>query len=290
MKPKEQEDEKNLMNGRNSGKTALSKPDGGVRGIVVGDILKRLVARTVSKQFMKEAEEATTPYQYAFSTRAGCECVAHILQSSTELDENATIVSVDGIGAYDTISRRAMLQGVLRMPSGDRILPFLKQFYSSPSTYIWEDDMGTQHEVTQGEGGEQGDPLMPMLFCLGQHGALAAVEGRLKAGEKLFAFLDDIYLICQPDRVQGVHRILEEELRTRVGIRVHHGKTQIWNRSGCTPRGVDVMTKIARRTVKDAVLWRGPSWGEASWVSEGSLETNPIEDPRIKYPCGQNSY
>ena len=207
--------------------TALSKPDGGVRGIVVGDILRRLVARTISKQFMKEAEEATAPYQYALSTRAGCECVAHILQSSTELDENATIVSVDGIGAYDNISRRAMLQGVLRMPSGDRILPFLKQFYSSPSTYIWEDDMGTQHEVTQGEGGEQGDPLMPMLFCLGQHGALAAVEGRLKASEKLFAFLDDIYLICQPDRVQDVHRILEEELRTRVGIRVHHGKTQI---------------------------------------------------------------
>ena len=116
--------------------TALSKPDGGVRGIVVGDILRRLVARTISKQFMKEAEEATAPYQYALSTRAGCECVAHILQSSTELDENATIVSVDGIGAYDNISRRAMLQGVLRMPSGDRILPFLKQFYSSPSTYI----------------------------------------------------------------------------------------------------------------------------------------------------------
>ena len=147
---------------------------------------------------------------------------------------NATIVPV---GAHDNISRRAMLQGVLWMPSGDKILPFLKKFYSSPSTYIWEDDMGTQHGVTQG-GGEQGDPLMPMLFCLGQHGALAAVEGRLKAGEKLFAFLDDIYLICQPDRVQDVHRILEEELRTKVGIRVHHGNTadfadahdrQMWN-------------------------------------------------------------
>ena len=41
--------------------TALSKPDGGVRGTVVGDILRRLVARTISKQIMKEAEEATAP-------------------------------------------------------------------------------------------------------------------------------------------------------------------------------------------------------------------------------------
>ena len=30
---------------------------------------------------------------------------------------------------------------------------------------------------------------MPMLFFLGQHGAFPAVGGRLKVGEKLFAFL-----------------------------------------------------------------------------------------------------
>ena len=260
--------------------TALSEPEACVRGIVVGDIFRRFVAKNISKQVLKEAKKATAPYQYALCTRAGCECVAHILQSSTELCENATIVSVDGICADDNISRRAMLQGVLRMPSGDRIPPFLKQFYSFPSTYIWEDDMGTQHEVTQGEKGEQGDPLMPMLFCLGQHGAFAAVESRLKAGEKLFAFLDDIYLICQPDRVQDVHRILEEELRTRVGIRVHHGKTQIWNKSGCTPRGVDVMTKIARGTVKDAVLWRG----------DQNLPVGEQGIGKLGVPIGQEEY
>ena len=27
------------------------------------------------------------------------------------------------------------------------------------------------HEIMQGEGGEQGDPLMPMLYALGQHQA-----------------------------------------------------------------------------------------------------------------------
>ena len=128
--------------------------------------------------------------------------------------------AVDGIGAYDTISTRAMLQGVMLVPSGERVLAFLKQFCSSPSVYV-------QHEVTQGEGGEQGDPPMPILFCLGQHRTLTAVEGRLKVGEKFFAYFDGIYLICQLDRVQDVHRILEEELPTRVGIRVHHGKTDL---------------------------------------------------------------
>ena len=55
--------------------TALRKPSGGVRGIVVSDVFRRLVARTLAQQFAKKAETATAPFQYALSTRAGCECV-----------------------------------------------------------------------------------------------------------------------------------------------------------------------------------------------------------------------
>ena len=69
--------------------TALSKPDGGVRGIVVGDILRRLVARTTAKQFSKKAEAATAPFQYALSTKAGCECVTRILQALSDRDPEA---------------------------------------------------------------------------------------------------------------------------------------------------------------------------------------------------------
>ena len=76
--------------------TALCKPDGGVREIVVGDILRRLVAKTMAKQVSKQAEAATAPCQYALSTKTGCECVAHILQSVTDLDSEATVISIDG--------------------------------------------------------------------------------------------------------------------------------------------------------------------------------------------------
>ena len=151
---------------------ALKKPDGGVRGIVVGDVLRRLVGRTMAKQVTKEVEAATSPFQYALSTRSGCECVTHVLQTLTELDEDATIVSVDGIGAYDLISRKAMLDGLLSVEQGEQFLLFVRSFYGAPSTYLWEDEMGTNHRKLQGEGGgEQGDPLMPLLFNLGQHRA-----------------------------------------------------------------------------------------------------------------------
>ena len=139
--------------------TALSKPDGGVRGIVVGDIVRRMVARTMAKQVAKKVEAATSLFQYALSTKAGCECVAHMLQSITDLDPEATIISIDGVGAHDHISRNATLEGVLRMEDGDQLVPFVRCFYGSPSTYLWEDEMGVTHEIHQGEGGEQGDPL-----------------------------------------------------------------------------------------------------------------------------------
>ena len=64
--------------------TALEKPNGGVRGIVVGDVVRRLIAKTMSDQMMTRFETATKLFQYALSTRAGCESIAHIVQSATD--------------------------------------------------------------------------------------------------------------------------------------------------------------------------------------------------------------
>ena len=63
-------------------------------------------------------ENATAPFQYALSTRAGSECVAHVLQTLTDVDPSATILSVNGIGAFDLLSREAMLRGLLTMEGG----------------------------------------------------------------------------------------------------------------------------------------------------------------------------
>ena len=49
----------------------VREPDGGVWGIIVGDIIRRLVARTIAKQIARQAEEATAPHQCALNTKAG---------------------------------------------------------------------------------------------------------------------------------------------------------------------------------------------------------------------------
>ena len=237
--------------------SALQKPDGGVRGIVVGDTFRRVVARTIAQQVAEAAEEATAPFQYALRTRAGTECVSHIMQSLTDLDPRTTILSVDGVGAFDLISRNSMMEGLFHMEGGEKLLPFVRMFYSTPSTFLWEDEEGTVHHIPQGEGGEQGDPLMPMLFTLGQHSSLIAVSDRLHHGERLCAFLDDLYVASNPERTVDCHQILGEELWHHAKIRLHHGKTAVWNRGGEVPPDIGALERAARITDPSARVWRG---------------------------------
>ena len=135
---------------------ALRKPNGKVRGIVAGDVFRRMVARTIAQQLAPVFTEACSPFQYASSTRAGTECVAHAIRAVTERHPTATIVSIDGVGAFDHVSRQAMLGNLMRLPSGAAALPVVRMFYGSPSTYLWHDQDGHPHGITQAERGEQG--------------------------------------------------------------------------------------------------------------------------------------
>lgn len=154
------------------------------------------------------------PHQFALSTRAGTEAVIHALTAATQANPTHTVLSVDGIGAYDTISRESMLRGLMTVPTANRSWPFVRTFYGQPSQYVWHDEQGRHHLISQAEGGEQGDPLMPALFSLGQSRALQAIHSQLHPTEMLLAYLDDIYAVVAPDRVRTVYDVMANELRT----------------------------------------------------------------------------
>ena len=44
---------------------------------------------------------------------------------------------------------------------------------------------------------------MPLLFSLGQHRALEIVNRSHRPGEKLMAFMDDLYCSSEPERIDG---------------------------------------------------------------------------------------
>ena len=74
----------------------------------------------------------------------------------------------------------------------------MRLFYGQASAYLWWDADGNCRDVRQGEGCEQGDPLAPALYALGQHDALQRAAEGLDPSDSLLAFLDDLYVVTVP--------------------------------------------------------------------------------------------
>lgn len=187
---------------------------GSLSGIIICDALRRLVARNLVQQYATTIHTACAPHQFALSTRAGTEAVVRTISVASQSNPQHTVLSADGIGAYDTISRNSMQQG-LRSTFGTTKLG--------------------NHIITQEEGGEQGDPLMPVLFSLGQRAALQAIQHQLHLDELLLAYLDDIHAVDPPTRIHEIYDLMAHKLNRHTQIQLNSGKARVWNASGTTP-------------------------------------------------------
>ena len=116
---------------------------------------------------------------------------------------------------------------------------------------LWSDDCGVTHVIHQGEGGEQGDALMPMLYVLGQHGALASIQESLLLGEHLFAYHDDLYVVCSPERVGPIYKIVEDALEAHAEFRF------TWVRRRCGTVEVTAHQGVALQNVERQWIARG---------------------------------
>ena len=157
--------------------TTLAKPDGGVRGIVVGDCSGESwhePLRSSSHHWPRQPHTHSSTH----SPRAQEPSVWHTScrhcpnwtpdQPFCQSTEWAHLTTFPGPRS----------SGEWRTCHGDNSFPV--------------NEVG--ENVDQGEGGEQGDPLMPLSFSLGQHRALVAVNAELQEGEWLMAFLDDVHV------------------------------------------------------------------------------------------------
>ena len=138
---------------------------------------------------------------------------------------------------------------------------------------MWIDGNNCPHRVTQAEGGEQGDPLMPALFSLGMHRALTALQTELQPGERVFAFLDDLYIVAAPERVRTLFDAVARRLYEEVRISLNHAKTRVWNAAAVEPPGLDTLAP-------DGTAWCG---AEASPAEERGITV-------LGAPLGTDAY
>ena len=118
--------------------------------------------------------------------------------------------------------------------------------------FIWRHP----HDPPRRRRGTRGSIDAP-LFSLGQHSALEAVQEDLYDSEFLFAYLDDTYVATTPHRVGDVYQSVDENLWAYSRIRIHGGKTKVWNAINDRPEFCDTLEVIARRSDPEARVWRG---------------------------------
>ena len=189
-----------------------------------------------------------------------------MMRASTDADPVATVLKVDGIGAYDHVFRAPMLGSLVNMEEARVILPFVRKTYANPSSCQSFTDDGECRTVTQAGGGEQGDPLMPLVFSLGKQRALEEVAASLLPGEQSGAFLDDVYLVCQPDRVLFLYSLFADALIRTAGIQLHQAKTRVWNTSLTVPDGVEELGPDVWQ--KDGITVLGTPIGPMEFVRQ----------------------
>ena len=71
---------------------------------------------------------------------------------------------------------------------------------------------------------------------------------------------------------------MQQHLWAHSQIRVHSGKTQVWNREGAKPDMCNMLKRIARATNPDARVWRGSGDGKAQ-VHQNHFQKNFLQNP-----------
>ena len=112
---------------------------------------------------------------------------------------------------------------------------------------------------------------------------LEEVQAELEDGELLFAFLDDVHVVCLPHRVRTIFDLLGAKLSRVAGIRLHDGQTRVWNKAGeCperveelgpdvwNPQGVkilgtpmgsgDIVARLATDRLAEEKMWEAVGW------------------------------
>ena len=211
--------------------TATLKPNGRVRGLSAGEVFRRLTSKCIARHMHYELREAVSALNFGLSNRSGTDALVHFLQYLSDARPNKVIMSIDGVGAFDHICRARIFEQLADCQAFHKLIPFVRQWYSDPSVFVWIDAQGRVHVIRQGDGGEQGDALMPALSCLGLKPALDAIRARLPAGAFIVAYLDDIHVVCDPDDVHELFCFTRDTLQEVCCIDVNLGKLAAWSKN-----------------------------------------------------------
>ena len=176
---------------------ALPKGENSVRPIAVGEVLRRLVARTICLQERAAMAEVFYPLQYGVAVSGGLDQIFHQIQAGLESHDDWGLLKCDLQNAFNCVSRESFFREVsTHLPS---ILPFTSLLYGQKSPLVYKGN-DTITQIWSCQGVHQGDPLGPVYFCLAIQPILQELAQEHE-GLHITAFFDDVSLMGPPDLI-----------------------------------------------------------------------------------------
>jgi hypothetical protein len=213
---------------------ALSKPEGGLRPISIGEVLARVACRASCVQLRAPLDAYFRPNQFGVMAQGGADQVLHTITAHLAQNPSHALVSLDAKNAFNSVSRDVMLKALLAAPPAIRALyPMVAQFYLHDAELAVYDKDGKQAVKLKSKSGtRQGDPLGPLLFALAIHPVLTRVQAKMRGrGVYILAYLDDIYILGPPDAAADAARLMRTELG-KINLRLNEDKCEAWSPSG----------------------------------------------------------
>ena len=242
---------------------ALNKKSGGLRPIVVGFTLRRLVSKCANAYTAAQLASYFKPIQLGVGISGGCEAAVHSARRFLEtLPADNVVVKLDFSNAFNSLHRSDMLQSVAdRAP---HLLSYCHSAYSNPSVLYYG-----QFVIMSQEGPQQGDPLGPLLFCNTIHPLIESLSSALRLG-----YMDDVTLGGSQEAVaRDVQRIMNDG--KDLGLNLNVSKCELIVNPGC--RITDpVLSSFPQVSAADAELLGAPLFPGAALDSAWSKRCDEL--------------
>jgi hypothetical protein len=143
----------------------------GVRPIGIGEVLRRIIGKTIVRFLKEDIQIAAGPLQLCTGLKAGCETAIHSVSTLFQNSDCEAVLLVDADNAFNRLNRKVALQNI-RL-----ICPYLYTYTTNcyqTSSKLFVSGGAT---LNSEEGTTQGDPLAMPLYALSMVPLLNALRG-----------------------------------------------------------------------------------------------------------------
>ena len=138
----------------------LDKGNGEVRLIGVGEVIRRIIGKCVSRVGKQDVIDACGATQVCAGHKSGSEAAIHAMHNIFKSDETDTALLIDASNAFNSLNRAAALHNVRVLCP--MITTYAINTYRAPARLFV---IGGK-ELLSSEGTTQGDPLAMSLYAI----------------------------------------------------------------------------------------------------------------------------